>query len=34
MQEERSSKTFGRILLGVCGGIGLGKLKLKKTIIY
>jgi hypothetical protein len=27
MQEGRNSKKFGRILLGVCGGIGLGKLK-------
>ena len=33
MQEEGSSKTLGRILLGICGGVGLGKLKMLAVLL-
>jgi hypothetical protein len=33
MQEEQRSKTFGRILLGVFGGIGFGKLNKKQLFL-
>jgi len=34
MQDEKNSKKLGRILLGICGGIGFGKFSFELTLSY